>query len=220
MSTTSAAHRFSGFRRLDLFHQQGQGFTQLEPVEGGVGEEESALSNKASSLDSRSSSCSFSFSSCAISFSSSFVRLSLSSSRLSLSSSRLLLSRTLICASIVGCQFKFANQRRHGGNEDRNSDLLIDAEADSEEIDMAVGAKERDQNDQATADKGGIAGAIEEGKRIGLTRGNRRFVLCHDRSDAKLNSIPNSTPVPCARGALPAASGQPAHQVAEGFVQR
>ncbi|EAQ74099.1 hypothetical protein WH5701_12333 [Synechococcus sp. WH 5701] len=74
-----------------------------------------------------------------ISFSSSFVRLSLSSA--------------LICASIVGCQFNFAKKRRHGGNEDRNSDLLIDAEADPEEIDMAVGGKERDQNDQAAADE-------------------------------------------------------------------
>jgi hypothetical protein len=172
----------SGFRRLDLIHQHGQGFTQLEPVEGGVGEEESALSNKASSLDSRSASRLFSVSSCAISISSCFVRLSLSSSRFSLSSA-------LICASIVGCQFNFANQRRHGGKEDRNSDLLIDGEADPEEIDMAVGGQERDQNDQAAANKGGIAGAIEEGKRIGLTRGNRRFVLCHDRSDGKPKSI-------------------------------
>jgi hypothetical protein len=142
----------------------------LEPVEGGVGEEESALSNKASSLDSRSASRLFSVSSCAISFSSSFVRFSLSSSRLSLSSA-------LICASIVGCQFNFANQRRHGGNEERNSDLLIDAEADPEEIDMAVKGKKRDQNNQAATDKGGIADAIKEGKRIGLSRGNRHFVL-------------------------------------------
>lgn len=95
----------------------------------------------------------------------------------------------LICASIVGCQFNFANQRRHGGKEDRNSDLLIDAEADPEEIDMAVGGQERDQNDQAAADNGGIAGAIKERKRIGLSRGNRRFVLFHERSDGKPKSI-------------------------------
>ena len=120
----------------------------------------------------------FSVSSCAISISSCFVRLSLTSSRL-------LLSSALICASIGGCQFNLANQRRHGGKEDRNSDLLIDVEADPDEIDMAVGGKERDQNDQAAADKGGIAGAIKERKRIGLTRGNRRFVLCHDRSEGK-----------------------------------
>jgi hypothetical protein len=102
---------------------------------------------------------------------------------------RLLLSSALICASIVGCQFNFANQRRHGGKEDRNSDLLIDGEADPEEIDMAVGGQERDQNDKAAANKGGIASAIKERKRIGLTRGNRHFVFCHDRSDGKPKSI-------------------------------
>ena len=88
-----------------------------------------------------------------------------------------------------GEDFVFANQRRHGGKEDRNSDLLIDAEVDPEEIDMAVGGQERDQNDQAAADKGGRTSAIEEGKRIGLSRGNRRIVLCRDRSDAKPKSI-------------------------------
>ena len=67
--------------------------------------------------------------------------------------------------------------------------MLIDVEADPEEIDMAVGGKERDQNNQAAADKRGIAGAIKEGKRIGLSRGNRRFVLCHDRSDAEPKPI-------------------------------
>jgi hypothetical protein len=55
----------------------------------------------------------------------------------------------LICASIVGCQFNFAKKRRHGGKEERNSDLLIDWEVEeSEEIDMAVGGKEGDQSDQ------------------------------------------------------------------------
>ena len=75
----------------------------------------------------------FSFISCSISFSISYLRLSLSS--------------TLIRASIVGCQFNysygedfvFANKRRHGGKEERNSDLLINLELEeSEEIDMAV----------------------------------------------------------------------------------
>ncbi|QPN56351.1 hypothetical protein I1E95_14905 [Synechococcus sp. CBW1107] len=60
---------------------------------------------------------------------------------------------------------------------------------DPEEIDMAVGGQERDQNDQAAADKGGRTSAIKERKRIGLSRGNRRIVLCHDRSDAKPKSI-------------------------------
>jgi hypothetical protein len=106
------------------------------------GEEESALSNKASSLDSISASRLFSFCSRSISFSISCVRLSLSCSRLSLSS-------TLIRASIVGCQFNFANKRRHGGKEERNSDLLINLELeDSEEIDMAIRGEKGDQSNQ------------------------------------------------------------------------
>ena len=126
---------------LELLEQQRQGSIQLQSVAGGVGEEESALSSKASSLDSSAASRS-------ISFSISFVRLSLSSA--------------LICASTVGCQFNFANQRRHGGKEERNSDLLIDLEAqDSEEIDMAVGGKEGDQNDQETRRQGNPAHRIQ-----------------------------------------------------------
>jgi hypothetical protein len=107
----------------------------LDSVAGGAGEEESALSNKASSLDSISASRLFSFCSRSISFSINCVRLSLSS--------------TLICASIVGCQFNFANKRRHGGKEDRNSDLLINLELeDSEEIDMAIRGEKGDQSNQ------------------------------------------------------------------------
>ena len=140
----------------------------MESVEGGVGEEESALSNNASSLDSIAASR-------LSSFSSSFVRFSL--------------SRSLICASIVGCQFNFANQRRQGGKEERNSNLLVDVEVDSKDIDMAVGGKERDQDDKKTADKGGITDSIEQRKRINLTRGNWHFVLCHDRSGAKSELI-------------------------------
>jgi hypothetical protein len=103
----------------------------LDSVAGGAGEEESALSNKASSLDSISASRLFSFCRRSISFSISCVRLSLSS--------------ILICASIVGCQFNFANKRRHGGKEKRNCDLLINLELeDSEEIDMAIGGEEGD----------------------------------------------------------------------------
>jgi hypothetical protein len=74
-------HRLSILRQPELLHQQGQGFIQLESVAGGIGEEESALSNKASSLDSISASRLFSFSSRSMSFSISFVRLSLSCSR-------------------------------------------------------------------------------------------------------------------------------------------
>jgi hypothetical protein len=43
----------------------------------------------------------------------------------------------------------FANKRRNGGKEDRNSDLLIDREVEeSEEIDMAVGREKGDQGNQ------------------------------------------------------------------------
>ena len=50
---------------------------------------------------------------------------------------------------MVGCQFNFAKKRRHGGKEERNSDLLIDLELEeSEEIDMAVGSEKSDQDDQ------------------------------------------------------------------------
>ncbi len=127
--------RYSTLRRPQLLDQQRQGFIQLDSVAGGAGEEESALSNKASSLDSISASRLFSFCSRSISFSISCIRLSLSS--------------TLICASIVECQFNFANKRRHGGKEERNSELLINLELeDSEEIDMAVGGEEGDQSNQ------------------------------------------------------------------------
>ena len=132
----------SSLRRPEILQQQRQGFVQLQSVSGGVCEEESALSSKESSLDSSAARRS-------ISFSISFVRFSLSCARLCHSFSRLSLSSTLICASAVGCQFNLANQRRHGGKEERNSDLLIDLEAEeSEEIDMAVGREKSDQDDQ------------------------------------------------------------------------
>ncbi len=122
---SASFYTLSTLRRPKLLHQQCQGYIQLESVAGGAGEEESTLSNKASSLDSIAASRLFSCFSRSISFSISFVRRSL--------------SRSLICASIVGCQFNFANKRRHGGKEERNSDLLIDLKVEeSEEIDMAI----------------------------------------------------------------------------------
>ena len=112
------------------------------------------MSNKASALEISLSSRAISVSSCAISLSSSCVRLSL--------------SRLLICASTVGCQFNLAKKRRHGGKEARNSDLLINGKSqDSEEIDMAVGRQEGDQDDQQTRQQGGDAAAIEQRTRIG-----------------------------------------------------
>lgn len=166
-----------------FFQQQRQGFVQLQSVCGGVCEEESALSNKESSLDSSAARRS-------ISLSISFVRLSLSCARLSLSFSRLSLSSTLICASTVGCQFNLANQRRHGGKEERNSDLLIDLELqESEEIDMAVGGEESNQNDQQARCQGGPARRIQRGRVVSRFCG---AVLCcegHEISRANQQAI-------------------------------
>jgi hypothetical protein len=133
----------------------------LESVAGGAGEEESALSNKASSLDSIAASRLFSFCSRSISLSISCLRRSLSSS--------------LICASIVGCQFNysygedfvFANNRRHGGKEERNSDLLINLELEeSEEIDMAVGGEKGDQSNQQACRKRRPSRWIQRGRAL------------------------------------------------------
>ncbi len=59
----------SGSWRHEFSEQQRQGLAQLEPVAGGIGEQESALSNKASILDSSSASRLFSCLSCSISLS-------------------------------------------------------------------------------------------------------------------------------------------------------
>lgn len=152
------AHRHnSTFHCQNLLHQQRQSFVQLQSIAGGVGEEESALSNKASSLDSIAASRLFSFCSRSISFSINFIRLSLSCSRLSLSS-------MLIRASIVGCQLNFAKKRRHGGKEERNSDLLIDRDVeDSEKIDMAVGREKGDQSNQQACYQGHPSHGIQRG---------------------------------------------------------
>jgi hypothetical protein len=58
-------HKPSGSARWrpELLQQHSQGFTQLEPVAGGVCEVKSALSSKASILDSSSASRLFSISS-------------------------------------------------------------------------------------------------------------------------------------------------------------
>ena len=61
----------------------------------------------------------------------------------------------MICASIVGCQFNLANQRRQGGKEERNFDLLIDLDAVmGGDVDMAVGGEEANSE----TGKGGLAG--------------------------------------------------------------
>jgi len=155
---------------------------QLESAEGCIGEEVSKLSNKASSLDSISARRAFSFLSCSVSLLIRSISLSICSLSLSSRSIRLSLASALICASTVGCQFNFANQRRQRGKEERNSDLLIDSEADvSEEIDMAVGRKEGDQNDQQAADQGSEPVAIEQ-------RHTFR-VFCHEPNQTEETSL-------------------------------
>jgi hypothetical protein len=145
----------SSLRRAEILQHQCQGFVQLQPVSGGVCEEESALSNKESSLDSSAARR-------WISFLISFVRLSLSCARLFHSCARLFPSCSLICASTVGCQFNLANQCRHGGKEERNSDLLINSEVEeSEENDMAVGGEKGDQNNQHARRQGDPARRIQ-----------------------------------------------------------
>jgi hypothetical protein len=48
----------------------------------------------------------------------------------------------LICASIVGCQLNLAKKHRQGGNEKRNSELLIVLDAEmGRDIDMTAGRK-------------------------------------------------------------------------------
>jgi hypothetical protein len=68
-------------------------------------------------------------------------------------------SIALICASIVGCQFNYsfgedfvyADQRRQGGKEERNSYFLIERDVlRGRDVDMAVGGEKRDQDEQGT----------------------------------------------------------------------
>jgi hypothetical protein len=135
-------HASTNGLNAQILQQQGQGFAQLQSVAGGIGEEESALSSSESSLDSSAASLAFSFFSCTDSFISRAVSL------LSRSDS-CLDSIALICALIVGCQFNFANKRRQGGKEERNSDLLINLDAGmGGDVDMVAGGEERDQDNQ------------------------------------------------------------------------
>jgi len=118
----------------------------LQSVAGGIGEEESALSNSESSLDSSAASRAFSI----------FSR-----------SDSCLDSIALICASSVGCQFNLANKRRQGGKEERNSDLLIDRDAlAGRDVDMAVGSEERDEDNQDAGQQSCQAGLIQARVRL------------------------------------------------------
>jgi len=120
----------------------------LQSVEGGIGEEESALCSSKSSLDSSLASRAFSL------FSRSVSLLSRSDS--------LLDSIALSCASTVGCQFNFAKKRRQGGKEERNSDLLINLDAAvGGDVDMAVRGKEGNQEDPGAGQQSSQAGSIQ-----------------------------------------------------------
>jgi hypothetical protein len=112
-----------------LFDQHRQGLTQLEPVAGGVCEEESASSNKASSLDSSSASR-------LSSISSSFKRFSLSCSLFPLSSVAILSLSVSCSISYTGRQFNIAHKRRQGVKVETNSDLVSGFEA--AEVDEVV----------------------------------------------------------------------------------
>jgi hypothetical protein len=107
----------------------------------------------------------FSLLSCSVSlFSRSVSLLSRSVSFLSRSDS-LLDSIALSCASTVGCQFNFAKKRRQGGKEERNSDLLINLDAAlGGDVDMAVGGKEGNQEDQGAGQQRRQAGSIQPGE--------------------------------------------------------
>jgi hypothetical protein len=121
--------------------QYRQGFTQLEPVAGGVCEEESALSNKASILDSSSASRSFSF----------FSRFK----RFSLSSDSILSCFVRCSMSSTGRQLTIASKRRQGGKVETYSDLVSGLEVtEVEEVVIAVIRGERNQEEQGASNKG------------------------------------------------------------------
>jgi hypothetical protein len=148
--------------KAQILQQQSQGFTQLQSVAGGIGEEESALSSSEASLDSSAASRAFSSFSRAVSFFSRAVSFLIRVVSLLSRSDSCLDSIALICASIVGCQFNLANQRRQGGKEERNSDLLINPDAGmGGDVDMAVGSEEGDQDHQAAGQQSRQAGLIQ-----------------------------------------------------------
>jgi hypothetical protein len=116
----------------------------LQSVEGGIGQEESALRSSKSSLDSSLASLAFSL----------FSR-----------SDSILDSIALSCASTVGCQFNFAKKRRQSGKEERNSDLLINLDAAvGGDVDMAVGGKKCNQENQGAGQQSSQAGSIQPGE--------------------------------------------------------
>jgi hypothetical protein len=155
-----------GSAQPQVLQQQGQSFAQLQSVEGGIGEEESALRSSKSSLDSSLASLAFSF-------------LSRSDSILD--------SIALSCASTVGCQFNFAKKRRQSGKEERNSDLLINLDAAvGGDVDMAVGGKKCNQENQGAGQQSSQAGSIQPGEWFLRSFTNR---LLHHRNQPVIEPI-------------------------------
>jgi hypothetical protein len=169
-----------GSAQPQVLQQQGQSFAQLQSVEGGIGEEESALRSSKSSLDSSLASLAFSLFSCSVSlFSRSVSFLSRSDSILD--------SIALSCASTVGCQFNFAKKRRQSGKEERNSDLLINLDAAvGGDVDMAVGGKKCNQEDQGAGQQSSQAGSIQPGEWFLRSFTNR---LLHHRNQPVIEPI-------------------------------
>jgi hypothetical protein len=92
---------------------------------------------------------------------------------------------------MVGCQFNFAKKRRHGGKEERNSDLLIDLELEeSEEIDMAVRSEKADQGNQQTCRQGRPSHGIQRGRDLCRNSSAGIDYRLHQFSEAR--QLPNN----------------------------
>ena len=132
-------------------------------MEGGGVEPDKCSRSKCSSLELACSSRAISLSSCFIRFSCSIFLFSYSISLLSYSISLFLhLIFLFLCSiflrsnsisrisySTTGCQLSLDNQRRQGGSEDRNADLLIELEGWApKEVDMVITREKCDQGEQ------------------------------------------------------------------------
>jgi hypothetical protein len=106
-------------------------------------------------------------------------------------------SIALICASSVGCQFNLANQRRQGGKEERNSDLLIDRDAGfGGAVDMAVTG---DQDHQAAGHQGRKAELIQPRDWLLCSE---ILALCHHRNERDPKQSSDGTHVPIGLASL------------------
>jgi hypothetical protein len=91
---------------------------------------------------------------------------------------------------MVGCQFNVANKRRHGGKEERNSDLLINLEVEeSDEIDMAIRSEKGDQNNQQPSRQGCPSHGIQRVRTRFRISSAAIWNRWHELSQARLRSI-------------------------------